>query len=55
MEKFYNLEARCKIVNIFLSICSKEPSHCDGSFDYPQDMFWLRIGKPDELYMKINR
>ena len=22
--------------------CSKEPSHCDGSFEYPQHMFWLR-------------
>ena len=38
-----------KIVNIFLPIwlniclgCSKEPSHWDGSFEYPQHMFWLR-------------
>ena len=23
--------------------CSKEPSHSDGSFEYPQRMFWLRI------------
>ena len=22
--------------------CSKEPSHGDGSFEYPQNMFWLR-------------
>ena len=36
------------IVNIFLPIsftmrvvCSKEPSDCDGSFEYPQHMFWL--------------
>ena len=35
---------------IFLSIsfnicfgCSKESSHRDGSFEYPQHMFWLRI------------
>ena len=41
-----------KIVNIFLSIslnirfgCSKEPSHRDGSFEYPQHMFWLRNKK----------
>ena len=34
---------------IFLSIsinmcfgCSKEPSHWDGSFEYPQHMFWMR-------------
>ena len=37
---------------IFLSIslnmcfvCSKEPSHQDGSFEYPQHMFWLRNNK----------
>ena len=21
--------------------CSKEPSHWDGSFEYPQHMFWM--------------
>ena len=25
--------------------CSKEPSHPDGSFEYPQHMFWLRNKK----------
>ena len=37
-----------KIAIIFLPIslnisfgCSKEPSHRDGSFEYPQHMFWL--------------
>ena len=37
-----------KSVNIFLPIsfsicfgCSKEPFHCDGYFEYPQNMFWL--------------
>ena len=25
--------------------CSKEPSHKDGSFEYPQHMFWLRNKK----------
>ena len=41
-----------KIVNIFLPInfnicfgCSKERSHRDGSFEYPQHMFWLRNKK----------
>ena len=41
-----------KIVIIFLSIsltmcfgCSKEPSHPDGSFEYPQHMIWLRNKK----------
>ena len=41
-----------KIVNIFLPIslnlcfgCSKEPSHRDGSFEYPQHMFCLRNKK----------
>ena len=35
-----------KIVNIYLSIsfnicfgCSREPSHSDGSFEYPQHIF----------------
>ena len=39
----------CKIVIIFIPInlnicfgCSKEPSYWDGSFEYPQHMFWLR-------------
>ena len=39
-----------KIMIIFLSIslnmclgCSKEPSHWDSSFEYPQHMFWLRF------------
>ena len=22
--------------------CLKEPSHRDGSFEYPQHMFWMR-------------
>ena len=41
-----------KSVNIFLpinfNICfgrSKEPFHLDGSFEYPQHMFWLRNKK----------
>ena len=41
-----------KVAIIFLSIClnscfecSKEPSHRDGSFEYPQHMFWLRNKK----------
>ena len=41
-----------KIVNIFLSIslniclgCSKESSHQDDSFEYPQNMFWPRNKK----------
>ena len=25
--------------------CSKEPSHGDSSFEYPQHMFWLRNKK----------
>ena len=38
-----------KILIIFLPInlsmcfgCSKEPSHRDSSFEYPQHMFWMR-------------
>ena len=41
-----------KIVNIFLpisfNICfggSKEPSHSDSSFEYPQHIFWFRNKK----------
>ena len=41
-----------KIAIISLSIClnicfgcSKEPSHWDGSFEYPQHIFWLRNKK----------
>ena len=47
-----NKKIQLKIVNIFLHIifnicfgCSKEPSHWDGSFEYPQHMFWLRNKK----------
>ena len=29
--------------------CSKEPSHWDGSFEYPQQMFWLRNYKNNFL------
>ena len=31
-----------KIVNVFLPMfgCSKVPSHCDSSFEYPKHMFW---------------
>ena len=39
-------------MNIFLHIsfnicfgCSKEPSYLDGSFEYPQHMFWVRNKK----------
>ena len=45
-----------KIEIIFLSIslnicfgCSKEPSHRDCSFEYPQHMFWLRNKKKIKL------
>ena len=29
--------------------CSKEPSHRDGSFEYPKHMFWLRNKKNNFL------
>ena len=45
IKTFYEL----KIVTIFLPInlnmcfgCSKEQSNWDGSFEYPQHMFWMR-------------
>ena len=31
-------------------VCSKEPSHRDGSFEYPQHMFWLRNKKINFSY-----
>ena len=61
-----------KIVIIFLYIslnicfwCSKEPSHRDRSFEYPQHMFWLRNKKnnfqlptliwgPDDIFLTPN-
>ena len=27
--------------------CPKDPSHLDGSFEYPQHVFWLRNKKID--------
>ena len=31
--------------------CSKEPSHRDGSFEYPQHMFWLR-NKTNNVHLR---
>ena len=49
-----------KIAVIYLSIslnmcfrCSKEPSHQDGSFEYPQHMFWLRNKKDTFLLRSL--
>ena len=48
----YTKNFSVKIVNKFFpinfNICfwrSKEPSHRDGSFEYPKHMFWLRNKK----------
>ena len=50
-----------KIVNIvlliFFCICfgfPKEPSHRDGSFEYPQHMFWLRNKQINFLLRTLN-
>ena len=50
-----------KIVDIFLPInfnvgfwCSKDPSQWDGSFEYPQHMFWLRNKKNNFLVHTLN-
>ena len=32
--------------------CSKEPSHRDGSFEYPQYMFWL-VNKRNTFQLRI--
>ena len=51
-----------KIVNIFLLIsfnicfgCSKESSHWDGAFEYPQHMFWLRNKKINFRYALLTK
>ena len=50
-----------KNVNIFLAVifsicfgCLKEPSHRDGSFEYPQHMIWLRNKKIIFLLSTLN-
>ena len=50
-----------KIVNNFLPIsfnrcfgCSKELSHRDGSFEYPQHMYWMRNKKINVLFRTLN-
>ena len=50
------------MMKLFLSVnvnicfgCSKEPSHRDGSFEYPQHMFWLRNKKNSFKYVAISR
>ena len=49
-----------KTVQIFLPIsfniyfgCSKELSHWNGSFEYPQNMFWLRNKKINFLVRSL--
>ena len=49
-----------KIVNIFLPVsfnicfwCSKEPSQRDGSFEYPQHMFWLKKKENDFFWYTL--
>ena len=32
-------------------LCSKEPSHSDGSFEYPQQMFWMRNEKKQSHFI----
>ena len=34
--------------------CSKEPSHRDGSFEYPQHMFWFRNKKNNFSYALLS-
>ena len=36
-------------------LCSKEPSHLDGSFEHPQHMFWLRNKKNIFWYALLNK
>ena len=44
LNKIFQRKIVKNFIPIFFSICfecSKEPSHWDGSFEYPQHMFWL--------------
>ena len=34
--------------------CSKEPSHGEGSFEFPQHMFWLRNKKTIFQYVLLS-
>ena len=36
------------------SVCSKEPSNRDSSFEYPQHMFWLRNKKIIFIYTLLS-
>ena len=45
IRKFYLRKILIIFLPIYLNmcfVCSKEPSHWDGSFEYPQHMFWMR-------------
>ena len=45
VKQFFERKIAIILVSISLNMCfgcSKEPSHRDGSFEYPQHMFWLR-------------
>ena len=60
-NSLYHKNFERKSVNIFFNnsfkICfghSKEPSHLDGSFEYPQHMFWLRNKKFNFLVRTLN-
>ena len=35
-------------------VCSKEPSHRDGSFEYPHHMFWLRNKETNFSYALLS-
>ena len=44
-------------LEVWFSICfgySKEPSHWDGSFEYPQHKFWSRNKKNNFLVHTLN-
>ena len=45
MFNFYSLLDRTFYAFLVCFGCSKEPSYWDGSFEYPQHMFWLRNKK----------
>ena len=46
-QKLFALNCDYFLIHQFEHVfwCTKEPSHRDGSYEYPQHMFWLRNKK----------
>ena len=52
LSKHFQRKMLIIVLSISLNMCfgyAKEPSHWDGSFEYPQHMFWVRNKKKNHL------